>query len=1407
MPSNITFKGPGAAVRVSSVGLSYSDQAPFKGGDFKRASTGIKINRLQQQHSFPGQMTMSLDMLSTPAPEDDEEDATTVPSRSGFTGSSPLRSSGGAPPPAQHAWQASSEPDFWTSSGAHQTAAAAEPAVEAQVPAPPPEPEVVPWAVKRTTITSSPAKHSVQIRIPNDRTATGDAASDENAFGGRRGADSGVPRSKLAMAEVRQRRLQEKQKKLAEEDLQSKLRELDAGIRNRRTAAAAAAAAAGEGATGSNTPKRQTKAKSPARSKRRAQPKSSPSRVSAHQAAVAKRLSQPSAASANAAEPSTSLEQGRTTTKASAPSHTAVSTADRDKPSTVDWDSLLVESDVGILNAVASKNKSNSKNHKKSGSKKPLSSQPRHQRTAKLRGSKPGSSRRHSIESAASVAGKKRIDMASTRPEGAVGQLRSTWQQLQHEPGGKRNSAAGTSSAGSLSSRLGKPSRIPMSNKATASASRAAGPARSSLSSSAAQKQKRRKGGLAASPAKTNGSKNSLDSLLTDETSGSHTSSPLNVRPDQLRGTVPSPLSLSRPERTDDNESMLQEMNALLADLMQQEDHRARAETKMLELRETAAQERADAERKWISAHGESSGGGEQEAQEDYIDMKLAAELAEIRKITAHQEVERARHVRSLQQWEERISSLCDETEAFRRGVSDTPADGSTIRELMLSMGQLEDDRRKPSMESLRKRAENGGQQEPREQDLLHSLVQQQEATVGDIEIAHTGLDSPPGPENAASPADLAAVQDEGADEGSASDHGSHNSGEETDGANSNARQDDGGGEDDVEALAAFLGIDPAKEPNLMWIARQCLDAQLPAAWSEYFEEGSGNAYYFNELTEITTWEHPLDAHFKAMVQEERLAHAARKVLSSANYSTATGAAGDSADDSQQRDEVVAQSEPKKGDASRDENENDDGDDTDRPPAIGLSDLNLKPAPRMVQSTDGKPLDLSDLIASASTTPAKESPDRSRHRTMLSPKSLAAQMISLSSDSDSDIDRDPDDNVDVSAVGKLIPTNAGTHAVSSPAYSDQSSLDVEALEKSLLEHHRSTSPSPHQEQSVEQQQILAINDEILSDISAHSEESEDEGSVHPRSPHEPEPVRTPKLDDDLDTSLSQTELDVIVQQLHHIEDEEEDAMCEQDRDMKAMAALKRIAEQGEATAHSASPISSPGPSYVEPVLSPSRVGGSMNTEMSQSGLVALRELIKEALGCEDLRTVQTIMQQVMTRGQQLQEEEQESLQPDIDKLVAAAHRMERTAGKDADSDDGDYDDDFEDEDEDGDDSEDQAEDDAHKAGADGSASVVQRSPTVTPTIDPVQTSRCVGCHSSDLRQQFRAESTSCCSCAIICRLNVVAAVRLHSPTKKELLAGIGEADNAFAYVTAIQNVRILHQSTGMVSWPIAARHF
>jgi hypothetical protein len=100
--------------------------------------------------------------------------------------------------------------------------------------------------------------------------------------------------------------------------------------------------------------------------------------------------------------------------------------------------------------------------------------------------------------------------------------------------------------------------------------------------------------------------------------------------------------------------------------------------------------------------------------------------------------------------------------------------------------------------------------------------------------------------------------------------------------------------------------------------------------------------------------------------------------------------------------------------------------------------------------------------------------------------------------------------------------------------------------------------------------------------------------------------------------------------------------------------------------------------------------------------------------------VEQMIQEIMTRGQQLQDEEQQALQPDVEKLIAAAHQMERGTSRKVDSDSGDdqyADDDFEDEDE------------ADAQAANGTTfdppTVAQKSPSspVTPTIDPVQTSR------------------------------------------------------------------------------------
>ena len=1317
----IAFKGYGAEVRVSSssVGRPHADQTFPSARRGRAGSEGIKIKRLQQQHSFPGQMAVSLDFddLSAPSQTREPAEAAAAPPQPAFVGGPPRRSSV-AQSPARQAWQPSAEleRDPWASHGgapARHATAATEPTHAGQQPAPQPEPEVVPWAVTRTKITSSPAKHSVQIRIPNDRTAYVDPASDENAFAGRRGTDGGVPRSKLAMAEVRQRRVREKQKKLAEQGKQSKLRELEEGIRSRRAAAAAAAAAAEVAAAEEVAPREMATAtatvadealrrpapRSAGRSKRRAQAKS-PSRASANQKAATKRMSQPvpRPLAANVADAINTAAQNRSTSEESEPRQRATSSARRPSKSTVDWDSLLVQSDVDLLDAVNDNSKGKHQSAGSTRTARNMSSDtaqsPESKRAAKARGCKPARDRRHTMDATASPGGKQRVDTAAVNTEGAVGQLKNTWQQLQHEPRGKRGSSASGSTAPSFASRLGKSGRVLTSSKSTVSATRNVRSAATSRSGSATQKAKqKRRTSEVASAAQKSDPKHSLDSLLTDETSGSHSSSPLFHQ--QTRITAPSPLNLGRIDQVDEIESVLQEIKSLLADHVQEEVFRAQEESEIFELREAAAHERADAALKRVLAHGD--GGNENQEAHTMIAMKLADELAEIGKSTAYHRVASVRQKLNLQHWEERILKLCDEADAFRRGVSDVPANGTTVRELMSAM-QVGNDQRVVLIERLRRQFEDETQQQTRQQGSFNTTQQQHQLT-----------DSA---EQEARQLDLSARMNDvvATGEGGQTTNGAEHTvvNNESDSVDENSAEElrEDSTVEDVQALAEFLGIDPTSEPHLMWIARQCLEAQLPPAWSEYLEEATGNAYYYNELTKITTWDHPLDSHFKALVQEERLAHAARKVLST-DYSTAAR----HTDGSNRSAQAVVQSDScVDGDSTQADANDHHGE------AIGQNGPSSKAAPpkaRMVQSLNGKPLDLSDLNVSVSTTPAKDSPDRTKRSKMLSPKSLAAQIITLSSDSDTDQEQHAGTTA-ACMLGKLIPAATNAGIVSSPECSDQSSLDVDALEMSLLEHHRSTSPSPHQGQSIMQKQTTTQNDEIMSDISAHSENSGDEDVPYPQAPHELA-LMAAKLDDDLDTSLSQTELDVIVQQLHRIEDEEDDAMCEQDRDAKAIAALRSIARQTDIPP----PVASPGPSYVEPVLSPSRNKG-MSRDASEAGLSALRKMIKEALACTDIKTVQLMIQEVMTRRQQLRGQEQEALEPDMAQLIAAAHRMERSAVTSREPDSGYGDDQYTD-----DDFEDEDEADDQVAASSGSPTVTQKSPSspVTPTIDPVQTSR------------------------------------------------------------------------------------
>eukprot|EP00928_Gymnodinium_smaydae_P035524 TRINITY_DN2498_c0_g1_i1.p1 TRINITY_DN2498_c0_g1~~TRINITY_DN2498_c0_g1_i1.p1 ORF type:complete len:518 (-),score=128.82 TRINITY_DN2498_c0_g1_i1:63-1484(-) len=68
---------------------------------------------------------------------------------------------------------------------------------------------------------------------------------------------------------------------------------------------------------------------------------------------------------------------------------------------------------------------------------------------------------------------------------------------------------------------------------------------------------------------------------------------------------------------------------------------------------------------------------------------------------------------------------------------------------------------------------------------------------------------------------------------------------------------------------AEFLGIDPVKEPHLMWIARKGVVAPVPEPWKACTENGD-DVFYFNFETAESVWDHPSDETFRQMVQEYR---------------------------------------------------------------------------------------------------------------------------------------------------------------------------------------------------------------------------------------------------------------------------------------------------------------------------------------------------------------------------------------------------------------------------------------------------------------------------------------------------------------------------------------------------------
>ncbi|CAH1262604.1 CEP164 [Branchiostoma lanceolatum] len=76
--------------------------------------------------------------------------------------------------------------------------------------------------------------------------------------------------------------------------------------------------------------------------------------------------------------------------------------------------------------------------------------------------------------------------------------------------------------------------------------------------------------------------------------------------------------------------------------------------------------------------------------------------------------------------------------------------------------------------------------------------------------------------------------------------------------------------EDEIREYALeVLGLQLPKDQNLLWIAREGINAPLPDDWKPC-QDGNGDIYYFNFSTGDSVWDHPCDEYYRKMVQEER---------------------------------------------------------------------------------------------------------------------------------------------------------------------------------------------------------------------------------------------------------------------------------------------------------------------------------------------------------------------------------------------------------------------------------------------------------------------------------------------------------------------------------------------------------
>lgn len=69
----------------------------------------------------------------------------------------------------------------------------------------------------------------------------------------------------------------------------------------------------------------------------------------------------------------------------------------------------------------------------------------------------------------------------------------------------------------------------------------------------------------------------------------------------------------------------------------------------------------------------------------------------------------------------------------------------------------------------------------------------------------------------------------------------------------------------DLVEYGQSLGIDMVRDTDLHWVVEQAFNAPLPTGWTEHIDD-EGRVYFFQEATNQSTWEHPMDSVYRELL-------------------------------------------------------------------------------------------------------------------------------------------------------------------------------------------------------------------------------------------------------------------------------------------------------------------------------------------------------------------------------------------------------------------------------------------------------------------------------------------------------------------------------------------------------------